>query len=81
MLNHRERRPSEKLEIPFKVRERRSSAGFLEHEANKDLEVKKKREKYVSTGDGYSKVKKMSVHNIDYNVMSQDLANKRHVMS
>ena len=34
-----------------------------------------KKEKYQVTKDGYRAVKKMSVSNVDYNVMSQDVAN------
>ena len=30
-----------------------------------------KKEKYSATADGYKTVKKMSVHNVDYSVMSQ----------
>lgn len=34
-----------------------------------------KKEKYQMTKDGYRAVKKMSVSNVDYNVLSQDVAN------
>ena len=55
---------------------RKPSGNFLEAEDAAFLEKKEKakREKYASTGDGYKAVKKMSVHNVDYNIMSQDIS-------
>jgi len=51
------------------IGQRRSSAGFLEEESSRD---KVKKDKYSATHDGYKSVKKMSVANIEYNIMSQD---------
>jgi len=72
----RERRTSESdsrnNEKPAKIENRRGSAGFLEEEATFDK--KKKKEKYATTSDGYKAVKKMSIANVDYNVMSQDIS-------
>eukprot|EP00092_Neocalanus_flemingeri_P033322 GFUD01036237.1.p1 GENE.GFUD01036237.1~~GFUD01036237.1.p1 ORF type:complete len:1656 (+),score=684.01 GFUD01036237.1:182-4969(+) len=72
----RERRTSESdsrnKEKPAKIEKRRGSAGFLQEEATMD-KVKKK-DKYATTADGYKAVKKMSVANVDYNIMSQDIS-------
>ena len=53
--------------------ERRNSVGFLEEEAKNDS-LRSKKEKYGETSDGYKTVKKLSVHNVDYNIMSQDIS-------
>ena len=57
-------------------RTRKPSGNFLAAEEAADLDKKEKakREKYAFTGDGYKAVKKMSVHNVDYNIMSQDIS-------
>ena len=72
---HRERKTSVS-ETSSQGRTRRSSGNFLEAEEAADFEKKdkSKREKYASTGDGYKAIKKMSVHNVDYNIMSQDIS-------
>ena len=51
-----------------------SGAGFLENEVLKDKEKLAKKDKYATTADGYKAVKKMSVDNVDYSVMSQDIS-------
>ena len=72
----RERRLSgpETGDRPGVIGQRRSSAGFLEEESNRD---KVKKNKYSATHDGYKAVKKMSMANIDYNIMSQDISKMR----
>ena len=76
----RERRPSgsstggEKSNIP---KRRSSTGGFLEDVASMDsnkAKEKARKEKYAVTEDGYKAVKKMSVANVDYNIMSQDIS-------
>ena len=71
----RERRTSVS-EASTSGRTRKPSGNFLEAEeaAVLDKAEKAKREKYASTGDGYKAMKKMSVHNVDYNIMSQDIS-------
>ena len=66
---------------PTEKRERRNSLNFLEEEAKNDSEslhnkksLQSKKEKYVDTYDGYKTPKKLSVHNVDYNIMSQDIS-------
>jgi len=69
-----ERRSSEKSEPQpaTKTPTRRPLVCFLEEEAKHD-EVNKK-EIHLATADGYKTVKKMSVHTVDYSVMSQDFS-------
>lgn len=76
----RERRPSgsstkgEKSNVP---KRRSSTGGFLEDVASMDstkAKEKVRKEKYAVTEDGYKAVKKMSVANVDYNIMSQDIS-------
>ena len=70
----RERHQSDKaITVPRKKLERRNSVGFLEEEAKQD-KLKEKKEKFRETADGYKTVKKLSVHNVDYNIMSQDIS-------
>merc|ERR1719233_464432 len=59
------------------VEMRRASSGFPEEESNRD-NIKKK-EKYSATSDGYKSVNKMSMANIDYNILSQDDISRIHV--
>ena len=68
ILKPRERNPSE---TKSSITQRRSSSGFLEEEAKSD---KVKKDKYASTSDGFRTMKKMSVNNVDYNIMSQDIS-------
>ena len=78
----RERHLSDKTGArPTEKRERRNSLNFLEEEAKNDSEslhnkksLQSKKEKYVDTYDGYKTPKKLSVHNVDYNIMSQDIS-------
>ena len=71
----RERHHSDKASnLPRKKIERRNSVGFLEEEAKKD-DLKEKKEKFRETPDGYKTPKKLSVHNVSYNIMSQDISN------
>ena len=55
-------------------RTRKLSGNFLEAEEGLEKTEKAKREKYASTGDGYKAMKKISVNNVEYNIMSQDIS-------
>ena len=73
--NKRERHGSDKSDTRSKRKlERSNSGGFLEEEAKRD-NLKEKKEKFKKTADGYKTPKKLSVHNVDYNIMSQDISN------
>ena len=81
--------PSPSLKPPQTSKSQKPGSGFLSEVAMLDSKSgsKKtkqvyvepvdpaKKEKYQMTRDGYRAVKKMSVSNVDYNVMSQDVAN------
>ena len=81
--------PSSISKPPEAQKSQKSATGFLSEVAMLDsksgskktkqvyVEPKDpaKKEKYQVTRDGYRAVKKMSVSNVDYNVMSQDVAN------
>ena len=53
---------------------RGSEAGFLEEQSKMDAAKPVRKDKYATTSDGYKVPKKMSVSNVDYNVMSQDIS-------